>query len=130
MLSTSQIKEVGQLYYVNSTYKITETDSSFSYQIQLLQNSEFNRVTCLAASIPKSFYTIETGFNVFQLNEGTTVNITLHIGNYNRKTLAFTVATLLINASPNKWTYTVTYPNVATIPDTGFYTFSVAGATS
>ena len=54
-----------QIYYVNSTYKITGTDSSFLYQIQLPPNSEFNRVTCLAASIPKSFYTIETGFNVF-----------------------------------------------------------------
>ena len=30
---------------------------------------------------------IETGFNVFQLKEGTsTVNITLNIGNYYRKT--------------------------------------------
>ena len=51
-----------QIYYVNSTYKITRTDSSFLYQIQLPPNSEFNRVACLAASIPKSFYTIETGF--------------------------------------------------------------------
>ena len=77
----------------------------------------------------QSFYTIETGFNVFQLNEGTTIDITLSIGNYNRKTLASTVATLLTNTSPNKWTYTVTFPNVATTADTGFYTFSVAGAT-
>ena len=129
MLSQNLIKEVDQIYYVNSTYKITETDSSFSYQIQLPPNSEFNIVTCLAASIPKSFYTIETGFNVFQLNEGTTINITLSVGNYNRKTLASTVATLLTNASPNKWTYTVTYPNVATTADTGFYTFSIVGAT-
>ena len=119
-----------QIYYVNSTYKITGTDSSFLYQIQLPPNSEFNRVTCLAASIPKSFYTIETGFNVFQLNKGTTVDITLSVGNYNRKTLASALATLLTNASPNKWTYSVTYPNVATTPDTGFYTFSVAGSTS
>ena len=43
--------------------------------------------------------------------------------------MASAVATLLTNASPNKWTYTVTYPNVATVANTGFYTFSVSGAT-
>ena len=131
ILSKSQIEKVenSQIYYVNSIYKITGMDSCFSYQIQLPSNSEFNRVTCLAASIPKSFYTIKTGFNVFQLNKGTNIDIKLSVGNYNRKTLAFKVATLLTNASPNKWTYTVTYPNVAAVANTGFYTFSVAGTT-
>ena len=44
--------------------------------------------------------------------------------------MTFAVATLLTTASPNGWTYTITYPNVAIEPNTGFYIFSFAGNTS
>jgi len=119
------------IYYVNSSNRLEGDDSDFTYQIQLPPHSEFNYVSVLAASIPKSYYMIESGYNTFILQENQSqVNITLQPGNYNRKTLASVLASLLTSLSPNKWTYSITYPNNALTYDTGLYTFSVINNTS
>ena len=45
-------------------------------------HSEFNYVSVLAASIPKSYYMIESGYNTFILQDNQSqVNITLQAGN-------------------------------------------------
>ena len=119
------------IYYVNSSNRLEGDDSDFTYQIQLPPHSEFNYVSVLAASIPKSYYMIESGYNTFILQENQSqVTITLQAGNYNRKTLASVLASLLTSLSPNKWTYSITYPNNALTYDTGLYTFLVTGNTS
>lgn len=121
------------IYYVNSANKsnITETNSNFSYQFTNLNLEDFDRVVVLSASIPKSFYLIQSGFNTFILQEGITqTTITIPQGNYNRNSLASTVQSLLTSNSPNKWTYTISYPNINITADTGTYTFTVSGNSS
>ena len=57
---------------------------------------------------------IQNGYNSFTLQEGTsTAIITLTPGNYNRKTFASAVQSLLRTTSPNGWSYTITYPTEA-----------------
>jgi hypothetical protein len=91
-----------QIYYINSTNQINSNDSNFSFIVQLSPQFNFNRVIYLAVSIPKSFYQIETEFATFHLKEGiSTVNITLKIENYNRKTLASIFATNFTTNLPN-----------------------------
>ena len=43
------------IYYVNSSNRLEGDDSDFTYQIQLPPHSEFNYVSVLPASIPKSY---------------------------------------------------------------------------
>jgi hypothetical protein len=60
----------------------------------------------------------------------TTVTITFPEGNYTRTSLALTCKNLLNSASPNGWSYNVTYPNIVQSNDTGKYTFTVTNNTS
>ena len=121
------------IYYVNSAKRLNASDSNsnFSYKFLNLQDGEFDSVVVLSASIPKSFYLFQNGQNTFQLEENTTtVTITIPQGNYNRNSLATTVKNLLNTNSPNGWTYNITYPNINTTVDEGYYYFTVTGNSS
>ena len=119
------------IYYVNSYNRINGTDSSFSYQFQNLNSDEFDRVVLLSASIPKSFYLIQNLANTFTLKENSTsVTITVPQGNYNRNSLMTVVKNLLNANSPNLWVYSISYPNINTTGDNGFYYFTVTGNSS
>jgi hypothetical protein len=96
-----------------------------------MQDGEFDRVALLSASIPKSFYLIQSGSNTFVLKENATqVTITVPQGNYNRNSLMTVVKTLLNANSPNGWTYSITYPNINVTADNGYYYFTVTGNSS
>jgi len=82
----------------------------------------------LNALIPKSYYLIQSGFNVFTLTEkGVDTQITVPIGCYLLNTFSSVVANLLTSNSPNGWTYTISFPNINTSANTGKYTFTVSG---
>lgn len=120
-----------QIFYINSTQRLTGTDSDFTVNLDFDSNHDFTHVVVLQASLPASNWLIQDNENTFQLKEGgTTVIITITSGNYNRRSLATVVTTALNNASPNHWIYSVTFSNVATQVDKGYYTFSVTGNTS
>jgi hypothetical protein len=57
------------------------------------------------------------------------VQITVPPGNYNTASFAATIPLLLNIASPNLWTYNMTFPNGFTSPQTGKFTFLVSGPT-
>lgn len=121
------------IYYVNSAFRTNanDTNTQFSYYFDKFQNNDFDHVVVLSASIPKSFYLIQSGSNSFVLNEnGTHVTITLTPGNYNRNSLLATVKLLLNSNSPNSWTYNITYPNINTTYDDGKFYFTVTGNSS
>jgi len=121
------------IYYVNSNNRINqnESQSNFSYYFQNLQDNDFDRVVVLSASIPKSFYLVQDGYNTFILQENTTqVTLTLPPMNYNRNSLLTTIKSLLNTNSPNHWTYNMTFPNININGDDGKYYFSVTGNTS
>ena len=115
-----------QIFYINSKYKISGTDSNFYYGLNIDVTQDFDWVVLLKASIPKSYYLIQDGLNTFTLKEnGFPVVITLPPGNYNRNSMKIILQDLLNAASPNLWTYTVTYDQPARSFDRGKYVFTV-----
>jgi hypothetical protein len=121
-----------QIYYVNSTNRLSGTNGHFSYQIQLPPNCDFDHVCLLAANVPISYYMVPTGYNTFVLTErksgvDTLTTITIPIGNYTVNSFKTVLATLLNAASPNHWTYAITFPNAYTSVQTGKFTYTVTG---
>lgn len=117
-----------QIFYINSSNRITGTHSSFSYYLNIDRNEDYDRVVVLAASIPKSYYLVDANHNHFTLKEGTdTILITFPTGNYSRGSLALKLQTLLNTNSPNTFTYLVTYPSVNSTNDDGKYVITVSG---
>jgi hypothetical protein len=91
-------------------------------------DAKFDTVCVLSASIPKSFYLIQSGSNTFILDEaGDEVVITIPPGNYEQDTFLGEIQSLLNVESPNGWIYTVSVPDPKYDADTGKITYSVSG---
>jgi hypothetical protein len=117
-----------KVFYIDSNNRMTGTTSDFTISINVEPGDEFTHACVLQCLIPKSYYLIQNGFNTFQLKEGiSTVTITIPPGNYSRRSFQIQIMLLLNTLSPNLWTYSITYPNVATSADTGLFTYSVIG---
>ncbi len=115
-----------RFFYINSGAQLTQHNNSFTYEVQIPDNEPFNRITLMQANIPVSYYTIESPLNTFVLNEGgTLVTITFTEGNYNANSFSSILTTMLNAASPNLYTYSVSYPNSFTSVQTGKFTFTV-----
>ena len=75
-----------QIYYINSQYRTTGSNSKFSYEVKIPQTEKYDRVCVLQASIPLSFYLVRNGINTFTLTQlGVDTVITVPEGNYNFK---------------------------------------------
>lgn len=113
--------------YVNSRERLSGTDSDFTYAVNYPEGEEFTHCVLLNALIPKSYYLIQNNTTLddkFQLDEnGTTVTITVPLGNYTLTTFKNTIGALLTAASPNGLTYTLSYP-ANNMPDTGRWTYA------
>lgn len=115
------------IQFVNSTNRISGTDSDFTIRIDLPPDKKYDSVVVLNASFPKSYYLVPKD-SFFTLRELTTnINITVPEGNYNRKSFSTVVTNLLNTNSPNGWTYSITYPDAFTSADIGKYIFTVTG---
>jgi hypothetical protein len=114
--------------YVNSLQKLSGTDSNFTYNINPPAGVKFNRVVVLDALIKKSYYAVSTGANQFTLQEGnSSVRVSVPLGNYNFVSWQYAIGQILTSASPNGYTYTVSYPNTTQSADTGKWTFTISG---
>lgn len=117
-----------KIFYINSRNRLSGTDSSFNYQLDMPPDNNFDSVVVLQAGIKKSYYLIEIDENTFTLSENSmTTIITIPPGNYTRKSFQTVLQTLLNASSPNLWTYSVSFPTVSSAADTGKYTFTVSG---
>jgi hypothetical protein len=115
-------------YHINTLYKTSGTNENFKYQLQIPASEGYDRVVLLNASIPNSFYLIQSGYNTFTLREGgVDTTITIPPGNYSAKVFAQVVSALMTQTNPNGWTYTMTLPNQNVEASTGKFTYSVAG---
>ena len=111
-----------QIIAIDSDNKINsnETHSNFTYNIKI--KGTVNRVCLRFASIPKTFYLVNTGSNTLTLTEnGTPRTITIVPGNYNFKTFATSFSALL-NAG-GLYTYTITSNT-----STGKYTITASSS--
>ncbi len=119
-----------KIFYINSFNRTGGTASNFSYDMNLPPNANYTHVSVLKASVPKSYYMVQDGFNFFTLRENVTeYTITIPIGNYSRSSF-ITKLQALLNAS-GSWTYTVSIPDTTSgEPETGKLTFTVSGNSS
>ncbi len=117
--------------YVDSHRRTSGTDSNFDYTVTFPPGKNYDRVVCLSALIPKSFYLINSTSQTFLLTEGaTTVTITIPQGDYILYAFQNVIQNLLNVNSPNGWVYAMTYPTITTSPNTGKWTWTVTGNTS
>lgn len=124
-----------QIYYINSTHRLSGSHGHFTYQLKLPANCNFDRVCLLQANVPISYYLIPANYNKFVLTErkagvDTTVDLTIPVGNYNASSFASLVPPLLNAASPNHWIYTMTFPSSFSAVQTAKFTYTVVGPTS
>lgn len=117
-----------QIIYVNSRNKQEgSTHEDFSISLDIDLSKHYDRVCMLSASIPKSFYIVQSN-DYFILDEGgLQANITISAGNYTRNSLASSLQTALNTASPNNYSYTVNYRQIQTSYDDGKFYFTTDG---
>jgi hypothetical protein len=120
-----------RVYTINTLNKLSGTNQDFTYQFQIPQSDNYDRVVVLAASIPNTFYVVLEGYNSFTLREnGVDTLITITPGNYTAKLFSTLIPSLMNAASPNHWVYSMSLPNQTTTVSTGKYTFTVTGNSS
>ena len=106
-----------KLFYINSRDRISGTDSDFLYQFEMPADVKFDHVCVMQACIPKSYYLIKANETFTLTEDAKSVNISLPVGNYTRKSFASTLQSMLTTNSPNGYTYTVTYPTSSTVQE-------------
>lgn len=120
-----------QIFNINSRNRISGSDSDFSIVLNVDKNVEYSKVLVSGGAIPKSYYLVQSGYNTFTLQEGaSTATITLTPGNYNRRSLANVLKTLLDAGSVSmghSYVYTITYNNAVSEQDSGLFYYSVSG---
>jgi len=115
-----------KIVYLDSGNQLTSSNNTWSNQLDINFQEEYDRVTVLQAQIPVSYYVIGQTANKFTLTEGLqSVSITIPASNYNVYNFATVVSNLMTTNSPNGYTYTITYPNTYVSPDTGLFTYTV-----
>lgn len=115
-----------KVIYVDSGAQLTSSKNTWNISIDINIEGDYNRITVLQSQIPVSYYVIGSGANTFTLTEGnSSVTITIPPANYNVFSFSTTIGALLTASSPNGYTYTITYPNAYTSPDTGLLTYTV-----
>jgi hypothetical protein len=115
-----------KLIYIDSGAQLTSSKNTWNVSIDINLEGDYNRITVIQSQIPVSYYVIGSGANTFTLTEGnSSVVITIPPANYNVFSFSTTVGALLTAASPNGYTYTISYPNSYTSADTGLFTYTV-----
>lgn len=111
---------------IDSDLRLEGTESEFTYRLTL-DSEEYDRVSLLSITIPKSMYLVSAtyGGNTFELIElGTPVTVTIPEGNYSFRSIVSVLQTQLNLMSIHGWTYTV-----AGNSSLGKLIFSVTGNT-
>lgn len=117
-----------KIFYIDSRARASGTDSDFTMQLNINTEDNFDSAVILECIIPKSYWLVPKNRNTFQLSEnGIVVTIIVPVGNYNRRSFATQIQSLLNSASPHSYSYSIKYPNSLTDPDTGYYTYTVSG---
>jgi len=119
--------EQKKVFFIDSKKRLNPKDShsNFSFKLPITQEDEFDSCCVLQMQIPKSYYLVREGQNVFYLFENN-AELIMRIppGNYSRRSFQNTVQNLLNENSLNLFTYEVIYPDSKSA-DTGKFTFRV-----
>jgi hypothetical protein len=108
-----------RFYYIDSSKRISGSDGSFSFRLDIPLNEEYDTVCVTQASIPISYYLVQEGFNTFTLIENNiNYDLKVPVGNYNLNSFCLIVADLMSKAT-GKYTYIMSYPNSYNQTNTG-----------
>jgi len=100
----------GKSFYLSSQNRVITQDESSSSDFYIKLDNietlvEYDRCALMSATIPRSYYLIDTRHNTFILNEnGTEYTITIEPGNYNVNNIRSTLTGLMNDVAG--WTYT------------------------
>ena len=126
MSSPYQHLHYKEVYYIDTDRREQGHSGDFTYKIKIPQQCD--SVSVLQASIPKSYYLVQSNNNTFSLIEDQNEYlITIPEGNYSMRVF-LNVLTNLLN-TVGSYTYTISYPD-STQPDTGKFTYSVSNNTT
>lgn len=106
-------------------FQSTQTGANFE-NILFTSFNNASKLRLVSASIPITYYGVNSTNNIIYFNENIGANATATItsGNYTPSTLGSHLATILTAASPNARTYTVTYSTI-----TNAFTITVSAGT-
>lgn len=112
---------------INSAFRQSGTDSNFLYFMSDLDRSiDWERVSVVNVSIPKSFYMVDDARNSFKVshdNGATFTTLTLSNGNYTRESMKLELTNKLNTIGT--YIYSITYNRINSAVDNGKYTFNV-----
>ncbi len=117
-------------FIVDSRNRSTGVTNEFTYIINVKTDHKFDNFCVVQANIPKSYYLIDSSRKdtTFILKEGSSqVVVTVPNGNYNVFSFQPVLTAALNAASPNGYTYSISYPNGQVAAQTNKYTYSVSG---
>jgi hypothetical protein len=116
-------------FQINSKFRQSGSHESFQYRLDMPPGNHYTHIAVKAASIPRSYYLVQDGYNFFYLQEpgAAEAKVTVPAGNYRGTTFTRLLPTLINAASSHAWVYTVSYPNTSTEADTGKFTYGVTG---
>lgn len=86
------------IVYLDSKNRLRGDPSNFDYSIDLPKHNNYDSVALLGASIPKSWYAVQAGYNQFTFLEDTVtpqVRLVVPVGWYSRTSFANTIMGLL-----------------------------------
>ena len=122
------------MLHIDSHERISGTHQDGEYNIINQLNghdlSDFDKIVCMSATIPKSYYAIEAGFNTFQLRDTVATGyytVTIIPGSYSALEFKEILAFEMTNASATSgdtWDYRVSFDHTQ-----GKFTYSVQGNT-
>lgn len=111
-----------QIIHINSKFRESGTDDSFTTRINLKKNNNFDHVAVLSCSIPKSYYLVPLGENTFVNRENGNDNIiTIPEGNYSITSFLYVLNNTIFTGMLSQ--YSATFPD-SKQPQTGKLTFT------
>lgn len=115
-------------FAITSADRISGSDPcNITLMVDIPTHETYTHVCLLAASIPKSYYLIQAGYNTFTLVElGVQIPIVVTPANYGANCFRVCLAAALNAASLNGWVYSIALP-APTDPQTGKFTYAVVG---
>ena len=121
------IRGTSYVVQVDSDQREEGTHQDFVYSVPFY--NEYDTVAVLSATIPKTWYLVDSPRNTFTLTEGGfSVTITVPVGNYSATSFKYVVQNLLNTHSPQNYTYAISFTDPASTTQSanGLYTFTVS----
>lgn len=127
-MSVTSFADRTYIVHIDSHQRISGTHQDGTYKIKVDNGTiqDYDRVVVLSATLPKSYYAIELGFNTFQIDEsGDIITVTIPEGTYSANQFKNTLPGLMTAESASTgqgWTYTMTFSSI-----TAKYSYVVSG---